>query len=44
MVAKQTTDFNPDWIRMIVLLVTELVKLRHQLVAVQFEFPQVSKP
>ena len=26
-IAKRTTDFNPDWIRMILLLVSELVKL-----------------
>ena len=30
MVANRTTDFNPDWIGMIVLLVSELVKLQHQ--------------
>jgi len=44
MVANRTTDFNPDWIGMIVLLVSELVKLQHQFVVVQFEFPRVSKP
>jgi hypothetical protein len=26
-IANRTTDFNPDWIRMILLLVSELVKL-----------------
>jgi hypothetical protein len=26
-VANRTTDFNPDWIKMILLLVSELVKL-----------------
>jgi hypothetical protein len=30
-IANRTTDFNPDWIRMILLLVSGLVKLRRQL-------------